>query len=194
MSDRPKFNHDDHATKQANPLALTIPEIPDGFIILQDTREQLPLFSPQRLTSGELYMWKDKVPICGAVLSEATNSAGDYSIHGYRDQVCVELKRWGDFMSYAGKERQLKTIPKLERMSKMKYAEIVVIEDYANLIYPQMYGFGTQLTTNQVRGFLKSLIKYRVGFYCNASEDMCRMWVLDRLVYMYKLIKASEVV
>jgi len=182
---RPKFNHN---INQSTPLALTIPQIPEGFIILQDTREQLPLFSPERLSNGELWMYKDKVPVCGAALSD-----GDYSVHGYETEVCIELKRWSDFMSYAGKERQSKTIPKLERMSKMSYAELVVIEDYANLVYPEMYGFGTQLTTNQVRGFLKSLVRYGVGFMANESEELCRMWVLDRLMYWYDKRQKGEV-
>jgi len=181
---RPIGNHNQSTT----PLELTIPTIPEGFILLQDTREQMGLFSDDRPSKDDFWFYKDKVPVRSVTLPE-----GDYSIHGYESEVCIELKRWSDFMSYAGKERQSKTIPKLERMSKMSYAELVVIEDYANLIYPQMYGFGTQLTTMQVRGFLKSLVRYGVGFFANASEDMCRMWVLDRLVYWYIKRQAGEI-
>jgi ERCC4-type nuclease len=166
------------------PTALDIPKIPEGFTVLQDTREQIPLFSPHRLSKGLLHMWKGKVPVVGATLTD-----GDYSILGMEDEVCIELKRWSDFLSYIGRERQLKTEPKLERMSKMRFAALVVQEDFDELWYPQMQGFGTKMQTNHVRGFLRSVnVKYGIHVYASKSEELCQMWVLDRLIGVYNQI------
>jgi len=178
----------DRQNTQSSPLELSIPLIPDGFILAQDTREQLPLFCPHRLAKGELYWWKDKVPVVGQKLDD-----GDYSVVGMEQFVCVELKRWSDFLSYAGKERVLKTIPKLERMSRMDFAALVINECYDDLWYPQMFSFSTGMTTNGVRGFLKSVnVRYGVHVYASASAELCRMWILDRLTWAYKTANEKE--
>jgi len=209
---RPKqnFNQDN-----ITPLKMKLPEIPDGFILLQDTekidpytntprvrpvstidgfnivqdtREQLPLFSPQRLAKGVLHKWKDKVPIAGD-----TVKVGDYTVAGLEDVTCIELKRWSDFLSYVGRERQDHTIPKLERMSKMKFAALVIHENQDSLYFPQMYGFSTKMTTNQVRGFLRSVrVRYGIHTFASESLELCQMYILDSLVAVYNQSKESE--
>jgi len=167
---------------------LDIPDIPDGFILLQDTREQMPLWSQQRLSKGVLEHYRGKMPVTGCTLS-----TGDYSIMGYEDKVCIELKRWSDFIGFIGRERTEHTIPKLERMSKMFWSGLVIQEEPDHILFPRLYAYNTTITTNHIRGFLKSVeVRYGVHVYVNKNKELCRMWILDRLLEVYKILKEQE--
>ena len=84
---------------------LKKPKIPDGFILVQDTREQLPLFA--RLPKG-------------LIIKSDTLKVGDYSIEGFQDIITIERKNISDLLTFIGGERK-KTIEKLKVMSQMEY-------------------------------------------------------------------------
>jgi ERCC4-type nuclease len=140
----------------------------DGaFVIVEDTREQQPLFD-------------ESLPfVCRKKLEN-----GDYSLQGFEDRIFIELKRLSDFMSYIGSERQTKTIPKLSRLDGFFFRALCVVESESTLFSP-VHAF-TSLGPEHVRGFLKVLnVRYGVHFYCNPSEDMVRRWIFDRLIECY---------
>src|SRR5512143_1207522 len=71
-------------------------KIPDGFVLLQDTREQKPLFD-------------ETVRIPALVVVNTALTHGDYSIKGFEDRFVVERKGISDFYAYVGKQRTLTT-------------------------------------------------------------------------------------
>lgn len=140
--------------------------IPEGFILIQDTREQLPLFGSES--------W-----IVNAALKN-----GDYSIKGFEDAFCVERKQISDFMSYIGKERN-KTTVKMERFAEMKWVGLA-IEATENELFAGIYQ--SSMTTEQVRAALVSFeVRYNVHIYYDRDRRNLARWVLDRAVKFYKI-------
>lgn len=92
-----------------NSLIWKKTDIPEGFILVVDTREQYPLFDP--IPKG-LCIVRDTVKI------------GDYTVKGLEDKVAIERKMESDFFNYIGKDRD-NTIKKLESMSKMYFSALV---------------------------------------------------------------------
>jgi len=78
-----------------------LPPIPDNFTLIQDTREQLPLFTPERQSRDTTFLYRDEL-----LITTGTLHNGDYSVIGYENKVCIELKRLSDFLSYLGTERK----------------------------------------------------------------------------------------
>lgn len=171
-------------------IAQQPPAIPNGFILAQDPREQLPLFSDKRLIRDESYAWRDFLTVRGQTLHD-----GDYSIVGFEKLITIELKRMSDFLSYVGSERK-KTEEKLQRMSRMTFAGLVVLEDEYKILHPgaNSYDQKSRLTNMQIRGFLKSVnVQYGIHTYINKDEEMCRTWMLDRLTYFYNKRLRGEI-
>ena len=72
--------------------------IPAGFVLVQDTREQKPLFTD---------------PPDGLEVITATLPHGDYSVRGFEDRFVIERKQMSDFYGYISKERE-RTARKME--------------------------------------------------------------------------------
>ena len=77
--------------------------IPAGFLLVQDTREQKPLFTD---------------PPDGLEVITDTLPHGDYSIRGFEDRFAIERKQMSDFYGYIGKERE-RTTRKMEEFRRM---------------------------------------------------------------------------
>jgi len=146
--------------------------VPDGFILVIDTRERKPFFTPlpKGLTAVRLAL-----------------DRGDYSVLGFERFVAVERKQLSDFLQYVGKDR-LRTIGKLESLKSCFWAGLVVECSEEDLYVPEMCG--SCLSPEHIRGFLKSLrVRYGVHFYCNRDRAACERWVLDSLAEAYKVLR-----
>jgi len=148
--------------------------IPEDMVVIVDNREQLPLFVDLPFVRG------------------GTLQNGDYSLDGFEHKVFIELKRLSDFFSYIGAERVLKTEPKLKRLDDFFFRGLCVVESEATLFSSKQ--LHTKLGPEHVRGFVTSLnVRYGVHFYANPNEDAVRRWVLDRLIYCFKMIRNGEI-
>ena len=133
--------------------------IPDGFVLIQDTREQRPLFS--------------RIPK-GLTISSATLKDGDYSIRGFEDKICFERKS-DDIYSYCTGERE-KTLAKMKRFSKFEFVGLAIEIREGDVYQFQQY---KKCHPEQIRGALISFqVRYGVHVYFGTRETSAR-WILD---------------
>jgi ERCC4-type nuclease len=156
---------------ELKPHRFRPPIIPEGFVLLRDTREQTPLFTRTR----------------GLTVTTCTLHHGDYSIKGFEHEFAVERKRSSDFYSYIGKERD-RTVEKLKELSGFKWAALVLEGmDYKDLSYQDAY---SRLTPDHARGFLVSLnVRYGLHFFCSSRRSYCERWILDRAIKFYRIMR-----
>lgn len=76
-------------------------------VIIQDTREQMPLIFPE------------------AAVEISTLQTGDYSLKGFEDKVCIERKSLADLLQSLGQERE-RFMREVHRMRAYEYAGIVI--------------------------------------------------------------------
>ena len=151
---------------------LKAPVFPEGMVIIQDTREQAPLFGP-RLPKG--------MTLCSEKLD-----TGDLSIRGFKDTFCVERKRISDLLSFCTTERD-KTKAKMERMSKMEWSALIVEAKESEIYRPYLY---SQISPELIRQCLVSFsIRYHVAVYIGPREN-CQRYFLDHAIKYYKVKKA----
>ena len=148
---------------------------PKGFVMVQDTREQRPLF---------------KSPPHGLEVVTDTLHHGDYSIRGFEDKFCIERKQVSDFYSYIGKERD-RTIRKMEMFRDMitsgGFAALVLEASESDILN----GFDmSRVSPETARQALVSFeIRYGVHVYYSKSRHDIRRWVLDRAIKFYKVMR-----
>lgn len=158
-------------------------EIPDGFNLIIDTREQRPLFSTDRYTTNPEYSY---IPIVRRDLP-----LGDYSIHGLEDIVAIERKQQSDFESYIGKEYTHKTLDKLRALSRCWFAGLVIESDEYTLYE---FPISPSMTREKVRNQLASInTHYGIHTYINSNRKMLELWVMDRLVRVYEYVRRGEI-
>lgn len=155
------------------------PKLSTDAVVLIDTREQSPLFVRKRLGVGEQSV------VNGVTFEGATLHDGDYTVRGLELMVAIERKMLSDFDAYMGKERNTKTIPKLERLACLKWAGLVVETTEDALYGKRKYG---RMTGAHARGFLcKAEVQYGLDVYVSDDRAMLERWVIDRLMYAWKL-------
>ena len=122
------------------------------FVILQDTREQLPYtFKGLRLYGKPI-----EVPV-----EVATLTTGDYSVKGLESEICVERKSVTDFYSTITRGRD-RFERELARMATMKRAAIVVEGRFTDLASDPLF-FGYRINPESVTGSVASfLVRYGV--------------------------------
>ncbi len=147
--------------------------LPDNdFTLVIDTREQQPLFRrPQK----------------GLNIVHAKLDDGDYSVLGFENQIFIERKKLSDLLSYIGKERNKKTIPKLMRIKDFAFKGLIIESDERTLYDNQVY---SQVTKEMVEGFLLSFeIRFDGHYKCSRYRNECERWVLNHAVYTYKRLR-----
>lgn len=145
--------------------------IPEGFMLIQDTREREPLF---------------KIPPKGLVMVRDTLTDGDYSVRGFESKMAIERKMVSDFFAYIGKERD-RTVLKLRRLSAMHFAALVIEAEEDELYMPQMY---TALCQEHVRAFFRSLrVRYGIHLYISPDREKIERYVLDSLTKAYEIFR-----
>ena len=156
-------------------MSWKLTKIPEGFVLVIDTREQRPLFLERQ---RELIVHRKELIV------------GDYSIQGYEDRTCVERKQLSDFDAFIGKERKLKTIPKLERMRQMVWTGLAIECGERKLFGKRKYG---KMTGEHARGFLKIVeVRYDVHTYWSKDRAMLEQWILDRLCCVYEMLVSEK--
>lgn len=143
--------------------------IPKGLILVQDSREQRPLF--------------DRPPKGLTVVTDTLHD-GDYSIRGFEQQFCIERKQMSDFYSYIGKERK-RTVKKIERMAKFAFAGLVIEASEADVLAGHVM---SQVPPEVARQTLVSFeIRCGIHVYYNRSRGDIARWCLDRMVKFWKV-------
>jgi len=150
------------------PYKLKPTEIPTGFVLCVDTREQQSLF--QRVPKG--------LTICSTTLSD-----GDYSVQGMTDKICFERKA-GDIFNYCTVEQE-KTKKKMVRFKEFEFVGLVIeIPRETELFQFQQF---TKAHPEAIRGALVSFeIKSNVHIFYGNREN-CARWLLDRAVRFYRM-------
>lgn len=156
------------------PYVLKPTIIDSSMILLQDTREQRPLFT--------------RIPK-GLTIQSATLHDGDYSIKGFENRFAIERKFIGDLFSYCSSERE-KTVAKMQRFRVMIENGGWVglcIEEKESTVY-QHQNF-TQVSPETVRGALISFsVRYRVQVYFAGNRENAARWILDHACRFYKVV------
>lgn len=148
---------------------LKWPSLPTELKIIQDTREQLPLF-----TQSE------------QVIIRALHN-GDYSIDGYEHLFAIERKGIGDLYSYIGLERTTKTNAKMER-----FKEIIAAGGWVGLIIEASeddtrFNPYSQLNCNHIYYSLCSFeVKTGIHVYYNRNRDELRRYVISRAISFWE--------
>lgn len=153
--------------KHLTPYTLKPIEIPDGFVLIQDTREQRPLFS--------------RIPK-GLTVMSATLHDGDYSVKGFESSICFERKA-ADIYTYCTVD-QPKTKAKMERFKSFEFVGLIIEMKEAELFQFQQY---TKAHPEAIRGALCSFdVRYGVHIYYGTREN-CARWLLDRAVKYWNI-------
>ena len=161
--------------------------VPDGFVLLIDSREQSPLFVSRRLKRGQEVTLDSGLQIKCVTCPTAI----DYTVQGYENKIGIERKQISDFLAYIGRERK-KTDKKREILQSLFFAGLLIEANESDIIAEQVYG-GGKITHEHVRGFLVSCqVRNGIHVYMNRNRLDCERWVLDRLVKSYNVLKEKE--
>lgn len=151
--------------------------IPEGFILLQDTREQKPLYS---IGSGN--------GVEGLEVATATLAHGDYSVKGFENKFAIERKQISDFYTYIGKERD-RTTRKMEHFREMVsgggWVGLVVEATEADLLTGYVMSRVSPETARQA--LVSFEVRYGIHVYYSRSRRDIARWVLDRAIKFYKI-------
>lgn len=144
-------------------------QIPDGFVLCVDTREQLPLFT----STPDILIEKKKL------------DHGDYSVKGFENRICIERKMISDLTSYISSDRK-NTIRKLERMEGMWKALVVECGEL-DLYLPKQF---TNVSPEVFRQTLVSWrLRYNLHTYFSSDRERIEMYILDHLIKFYKIAR-----
>jgi ERCC4-type nuclease len=158
---------DDASPKHLQSYTLKPIEIPRDFVLVQDTREQRPLFV--------------RIPK-GLTIQSATLHDGDYSVRGFESRICFERKSM-DIYNYCTVE-QPKTKLKMERFKSFEFVGLVIEMKESELFQFQQY---TKAHPEAIRGALVSFdVRYGVHIYYGSRTD-CARWLLDRAVKFWNV-------
>lgn len=143
---------------------------PEGFVFLQDTREQRsPLIS--------------RIPK-GLVIKSCTLHNGDYSVLGFEGKFAIERKGISDLFPYCSSERE-KTQAKMARFKEMDWVGLVIEAKERDILQYQQF---TKVHPETIRGALISFeIRYGIHIYYNNDRAEIVRWMLDRAVKYWKV-------
>src|SRR3989304_1202183 len=149
--------------------------IPEGFCLIIDTRENLPLF---------------RKPPKGLLIVRDTLRAGDYSCKGFEGNIAIERKSLNDFYGSIGNGRD-RFKRELELLKGYQWAGLVIEADEAtvlsaNSMYTQMHPLAVKQTIVSIE------LRYRINIYYSKCRADAERWALDRLIYFYTLKRKGE--
>lgn len=154
---------------------LMLPSIPAGFVLVQDTREQKPLFD-------------ESMAIPGLAVITGTLPHGDYSIRGFEDRFAVERKQISDFYAYIGKERA-RTTQKMENFRAIGaaggFVGLVIEATEADLLTGFIMSRVSPETARQA--LVSCEIRHGIHVYYSRSRGDIARWILDRAIKFYKI-------
>lgn len=139
-------------------------EIPDGFFMVQDTREQLPIFKPAE--------W---------IVNKGLKT-GDYSVVGMEELVTIERKSIHDLFGTLGKGRR-RFENELKRMKKtMKWFGMMIEGCEDKVMRKQEY---STMVVNQIYHAVSSFEIQGLHIYYAKTKDDARDWIVSRLTRFY---------
>ena len=145
--------------------------VPTGFVLLQDTREQRPLFT--RLPKG--------LVVCSATLYD-----GDYSVKGFENKIAFERKGISDLFPYCSKEQITRTRSKMIRFKKMDFVGLVIEAKESDVFQFQTF---TKVPPQVVAGAIISFqVRYGVHVFFG-NREQCGNWILRRAVKYFNIQK-----
>jgi ERCC4-type nuclease len=160
-----------------NSYSLKPFNFPEGFVIVQDTREQRPLFDH---------------PQDGLDVVTDTLHYGDYSIRGFETMFTVERKQISDFYSYIGRERD-RTVKKMEQ-----FREIVLSGGFVGLVieaseYDLLSGYIMSRVSPEVarQALVSFELRYGVHCYYSKYRKHIQRWIVDRAIKFYRVMRES---
>lgn len=155
--------------RSREPYTLKPTEIPDGFVLVQDTREQRPLWPSGRIPKG-------------LTIKSATLYNGDYSVLGFEDRICFERKA-DDIFPYCSVDHD-KTKEKMRRMAGYEFAGLIIEHKEHELYQHQVH---TKVHPEVIRAALVSFaVRYGVHVFFGTRES-CARWLLDCAVKFWKV-------
>lgn len=142
------------------------------FIILVDTREQIPFRFPNTKSQALPY--------------------GDYSVEyngkSYHDKIVIERKGGiGELYAFSGSERD-RFCRELEKMKDVKYKYILIEADFLDIVNKQPYG---KLPSSTVYSTILSFaIKYQITpLFCNSHQNARQvLWKLFYFFVKYEIL------
>jgi len=146
-------------------------EIPDGFILVVDTREQTPLF----VTARPWIVYKKL-------------DQGDYSILGFEDMIAIERKSITDLLNVIGRGRA-RFEKEIERLKDYWWKGLLIegtekdvydVSRYSSVHPNTRYH---SLASWEIRGF---------HIYYAENKRKARWWVLSRLTKLYKHLREGK--
>ena len=141
--------------------------IPEGFVLVQDTAEQRPLFA--RIPSGLTIM-------------ALSLKNGDYSIKGFESKFAIERKAL-DLFPYCTTEQE-KTRAKMERFKAYEFVGLAIERKESEVYQFQQM---SRAHPESIRGALISFqVRYGVHVYFGTRET-CARWILDTAVKFYNI-------
>lgn len=155
-------------------------KIPEGFTLLVDTREQLPLFTSTDHPKGLRVV-------------RTTVHDGDYTILGLEHKFSIERKQVSDFFGYCGKERK-RTIAKMERFKSMidagGWVGLVIEATEADLLSGY---YKSTLSAEVIRMALVSFeTRYSIHIFYSRSRADIKRYVLDRAIKYYNISMEAQ--
>lgn len=150
-------------------------KFPEGFCLIIDTREQLPLF---------------ETPIDNLDIIHRKVEYGDYTIKGFESSFAIERKQISDFYSYIGRERN-KTVEKMRQFREIRkaggFVMLAIESSEEDILFGHMY---SQLSPETARQALASFrIRYGVHIYCNRDRKEIERTILDCAIKFYKVMR-----
>jgi DNA excision repair protein ERCC-4 len=136
---------------------------PPDMVILQDTRECLPLFT--RLPKG--------LTVCSATLK-----VGDYSVRGFEDKIACERKQISDLIPYCTSDH-VATKVKMSKLEKMEWAGLIIEARESEVYHPYAH---SAASPESIRQALASFsVKHKIHIYIGDRERITR-WMIDRFI------------
>jgi ERCC4-type nuclease len=161
-----------------HPNCLKPFNLPEGFVLVRDTREQRPLFNH---------------PQDGLEVVTDTLHYGDYSIRGFEEMFTVERKQISDFYSFIGKER-VRTVKKMEQ-----FREIVSCGGFVGLVIEAsecdlLSGYIMSRVSPEVarQALVSFEIRYGVHCYYSKYRKNIERWIIDRAVKFYRIMRECK--
>uniref|UniRef100_A0A6M3LR84 Putative nuclease n=1 Tax=viral metagenome TaxID=1070528 RepID=A0A6M3LR84_9ZZZZ len=146
-------------------------DIPMGFTLVIDTREQAPLFATGSLPKGLLVV-------------RDTLSVGDYSVRGFESQIAVERKTIYDLLTCLGNERE-RFKRELEKLKDYEWRSIVLEGTEEELL--QFHDFSLMHPESVRQSVVSINIRYGIQFYFSPKRSSIERWVLDHFIKFYRI-------
>ena len=143
-------------------------KVPKDFVLIQDTREQKPLFHESDM------------------VIEKALKVGDYSIVGFDEQITIERKSIPDLY---GSVKRPSFERRVERMLGYKWAGLMIEGTEDDVMRKQMYG---KMGPKQIYGALASYEIQGIHIYFAGRKRDARNWIMTRLIKFYNYYREGK--